>query len=717
MSVLHPGLAIAALAAVAVPILIHLLLRRRRRVIQWAAMSLLARAMRKDLRRQRVERWLLLASRCLLVALGGLALAQPFIGPRGGTFTRVRTLWLVIDDGVASAERLPDGGTALERSLEEARRQISALGAADRVGVITAAAPVRRLVDPPTADKSRVEALLSAMEPAFTGSDLAGAITEAVAAAGASDEPAEVILLSAFRAGSLDPSSVAPAVDGLTLRRLALRALPPLTEESANAWISEVEPLRGVDDSGPSPDRSVRVRIERRGEALPRSTRRITASGARRSAADATLGAGERRAGVELRLRRDGSESVDAGEITISLDEDAQPRDDRFFAVLPSEAPPRVLVLDRQSLATRRDLDHLSSGTWMARALAPSRGGSIQVDEVDPGSLDRSIMQGVDAIIVARPDLVSPDGWTLLRRFADLGGAVLVAPSPDDAGQRWVDRFVASVAPSWRVDPDVEAAEVGWRLAPVQPPSRTLRMLGSETSLLASPVTAHRRMRMTAPASDAEAALLFEDREPMLLAGRPSGSTRGWVMLLAVAPELSWTDLPARTLMVPLMQELVRQGRSLAAAEVRRVVGERIELPIGAVALGRRGDIATERVARRESLLPVGAEGRTRDPVLRPGIYDAIDERGRTAGTIAVNIDPARTSIEANDPGAVREWLARTGDWQWIGDPTAQELAVIRPREGGRWAIALLAAALVLALGEAILARLLSRGESWRRVE
>ena len=40
-----PGLALAAVAAVALPILIHLLFRRRRRPVEWAAMELLRRAL------------------------------------------------------------------------------------------------------------------------------------------------------------------------------------------------------------------------------------------------------------------------------------------------------------------------------------------------------------------------------------------------------------------------------------------------------------------------------------------------------------------------------------------------------------------------------------------------------------------------------------------------------------------------------------------------
>src|SRR5947209_10287843 len=67
----------AGLAAVSIPILIHLLNRRRFKVVKWAAMEYLLQAMRKNRRRLKFEQWLLLAVRCALVALVGLALARP----------------------------------------------------------------------------------------------------------------------------------------------------------------------------------------------------------------------------------------------------------------------------------------------------------------------------------------------------------------------------------------------------------------------------------------------------------------------------------------------------------------------------------------------------------------------------------------------------------------------------------------------------------------
>ena len=73
----NPGFFWAGAALVSIPIIIHLLNRRRFKVVQWAAMQYLLAALRKNRRRLKFEQWLLLAVRCLMLGLLGLALARP----------------------------------------------------------------------------------------------------------------------------------------------------------------------------------------------------------------------------------------------------------------------------------------------------------------------------------------------------------------------------------------------------------------------------------------------------------------------------------------------------------------------------------------------------------------------------------------------------------------------------------------------------------------
>jgi hypothetical protein len=82
------GFVAAGALAMAIPIIIHILNRRRFKTVTWAAMEFLLRAMRKNRRRLRFEQWVLLATRCALVLLLGMALAL-FVRAQGWSFGSV----------------------------------------------------------------------------------------------------------------------------------------------------------------------------------------------------------------------------------------------------------------------------------------------------------------------------------------------------------------------------------------------------------------------------------------------------------------------------------------------------------------------------------------------------------------------------------------------------------------------------------------------------
>src|ERR1700676_1243286 len=67
-------------AAVGVPVIIHLLNRRRYKIVTWAAMRFLLNAQKQNTRRMRVEQLLLLLVRMALVALIVVAMAAGMPG-------------------------------------------------------------------------------------------------------------------------------------------------------------------------------------------------------------------------------------------------------------------------------------------------------------------------------------------------------------------------------------------------------------------------------------------------------------------------------------------------------------------------------------------------------------------------------------------------------------------------------------------------------------
>jgi hypothetical protein len=103
-----------ALPAVLLPVLIHLLNRLRYRQVDWAAMAFLLAAARRSTHSARVRHWLLLACRMLIVLLVILALSRPQVRGRlaalaGGA---PDTALLLLDRSASMETQAQDGGAS-----------------------------------------------------------------------------------------------------------------------------------------------------------------------------------------------------------------------------------------------------------------------------------------------------------------------------------------------------------------------------------------------------------------------------------------------------------------------------------------------------------------------------------------------------------------------------------------------------------------------------
>ena len=78
-----PWLFAAGSAAVSIPIIIHLLAKRRFKRIRWAAIDFLIMAEKENRRRINIQQLILLILRCLAIFLIGLLLARPYMRPTG----------------------------------------------------------------------------------------------------------------------------------------------------------------------------------------------------------------------------------------------------------------------------------------------------------------------------------------------------------------------------------------------------------------------------------------------------------------------------------------------------------------------------------------------------------------------------------------------------------------------------------------------------------
>jgi hypothetical protein len=602
-------------------------------------MELLAQAIRRRRRRLELERLLLLAVRMAILALVGLAIAQPFLD--GSPTSSSRRIWIVLDDGVASMAQPEDDGLAEFDSLRnEAENLLDSLGDGDAAGIVLASRPPRVLAAI-TTDLSSVRSRLGSLEATLMPTDLLGAI-ELARQPREADEPANaVVVLSALRAGSLPPEgsieSEAPAT------RLVLRE--PAEAPIRNVRVSQVEAARAPTGD---PTALVRVRLEREGP-LEESVSRVVVSGPELpEAVERRVGWAAGRASAEVDLAMPlpaGGEEIDSRiAFVVSIDPDGQPADDRRHATIDARLRSRVGIV---GATTSRGAD------WISNALAPSREAPVETVPIEPGLLDERSVRDLDALVVLRPDRIASEGWEAARTLVDRGGIVLVLPPPDLLAHEWLDRLAAfaPLGDGWALRREVEEnLDAPRSIDPRRVDASWLPAIGAEAGDLVAPVSIFKRLAFEAPPSSDEIVLALSEADdvddetvgsdaaasgdPIVVAASDPASG-GSLVLFTIAADLGWSDLPIRPLMVPLAQELLRSGLSRGERGRRFVVG----------AAGTLAPPATSVRSPSGEVIESASDRELEREIAEPGPHRLLDPAGREVGIVAANIDLAAASV------------------------------------------------------------------------
>src|SRR5690606_32685657 len=100
--------------------------------------------------------------------------------------------------------------------------------------------------------------------------------------------------------------------------------------------------------------------------------------------------------------------------------------------------------------------------------------------------------------------------------------------------------------------------------------------------------------------------------------------------------DLDWTNLPARPMFVPMMQEIVRQGIGLGASNQSIVAGEQVVEPVWTVSSHRVSINTSGKQMRTQSNATNGDSS--------AGIEAQVDSQGTTRSFVVINPD-ARASL------------------------------------------------------------------------
>ena len=220
---LHPWM-LAGLATAAIPILLHLLARRQPPTVVFPAVRYLVTTTSEHQRRLKLQNWLLLLLRTLLLATLVMAAAGPTVPVSGVPGHAPSALVLIVDNSPSSGAVI-EGSPQLRQLVAAARRVLGRATPADALWLVTADGVPRR------GDTGTLGQLLDSLVVSPRRLELGAAITLAGEILAPEPRPGEIVLLTDLQASALSPAEPkAPLLIGRP-------ALPP----PPNAGIGQIE--------------------------------------------------------------------------------------------------------------------------------------------------------------------------------------------------------------------------------------------------------------------------------------------------------------------------------------------------------------------------------------------------------------------------------------------------------------------------------------------
>ncbi len=540
---------LGALAALSIPVIVHLMFRRQARPVQLGTLQFLKVVLRDNARKRRIKRYLLLACRLACVALMAMLFARPFL--LADEPTEGDRLVVVLVDRSASMG-LAGGTPPVDRAAADLGKIRGRLGRGTRLEVAAfdrEVAPIARLDDAPEA--------IAGPSAAGTDYDAAMAWARDVLAR-SRGRSRDLHILTDLQRSALGRGQAAKLPQGVTVRVVDLgRAFP------RNVAVTGLS----ASPAGPRPGEPVSV------SATVRNASPLPVSGL----------------GVKFHLEAEGATPIDEAR-TIALDGDASatvefavpelaeglwrghvaveggddlPFDDRRYLALAVAPPSRVLVVDGDP--GRSPLEAETYFLKAALRLAPE-GETYAKAPFDPRVVDLFEAKGglpdlarASAVVLANvADLPAADARALLR-FVERGGGLVVFTG---------DRVTAEASASL-VDAGLGVGRVVGPLSEPGRPWRLDRWEAAHPLLRPFSEPEHGDIRRPAfsgitritPDPSARVVARFRGGDPALLE-RSVG--KGKVVWFASSCDRGWGDWPRGRMFLPMVHQMVAYAAGLA---------------------------------------------------------------------------------------------------------------------------------------------------------
>ena len=665
MQFLSPGV-LWALAALAVPILLHLFYFRRFRKVAFTNVRFLREVKEETQRRSRLRNLLVLALRLLAFAALVLAFAQPFLGGVAEEAAPPERVAVVVDNSRSMAAQSSDVAL-LERAKQRTRELIRAHGEATEFQLITNdvdGASSRWL--------TQEDALASVDGIGFGASPQTGTqLLQRVLVTGGQAPP--TYLLSDFQASQFDAAALA-ADTALRPVLVPLAAVETRNVAIDSAYLLSPVQLVGepvevvvlLTNYGDADAESVRLSAVVDGNTQPFGLRAVPARATVRDTVTLSVTqAGYTRA--ELRIT----------DFPIEFD-------DRYYVAF--EVRDRLEVLVIADGPTRPEL-----------AAAFPEGSPLRLTANRASNVNYSALASYDLIVL--DDLAAvPSGLTQsLAEAVAAGSKVLVFPAASAAGGAG---GYAALLQALQL-PSLGAAEEGtFEGARLNTQSFVFsdvyERLPRNTKLPSA------RIRFALGAAGAEPLLSFRDGRPFVVAKAGAGGI-AYLSAAPLAPEGS-DFARAGEVFVPMLYRMAFSGGTARPIAQTIGAGGVVEVPVptelgeGALRMRSGGEafVPAQRRVGRTAVLSFG------QAPARPGHYDVVDAGDSTLAVVAFNLDRRESPMTFLDAGD----LADAGLVVYDGDSAAAlEAALATGSLGTPWWPYLVAAALAALLAEALVLR------------
>lgn len=616
-TLLNPWLSLGLIGA-SLPILIHLIGRRRAPTVHFAAFDFLVAVNKRLARRERLRQILLLLLRTLAVAALVMAVARPMRERPAVAAVGHRRLMLVVDTSASMAFEY-QGQTLLQHAKAQARQVLSNLQPGDSAALILAGAELRVPFEAPTLELSGIRNAIDKIgEPAGVA-DLGAAVDRALAMLGPAGNGATLVIISdlaansfrALRPTALDPPPEVRLVDAA--ERASAVALPNLAVEAVTVERSGDAAAERrfhvlVRNFGATPvqGRSVELLVD------DRVTQRGYVDVPARGSAEKTLtqsfdGPGVFRGRVQLAQSEAEGYVIDDAMSVVTV---VAPG----VSVLAVDGDPRTTPYEDELFFVERALQAIPKGDPPIRLTIATLQDLTETDAAEQ-------LAAHDVVILANVGRLDPGTVEAVRAFVRDGGGLLFACGNnvrfESANELFGDLLAHPLRDRHRAaDPDAGTPPLGIGDMDWDHPVLAGLGLAAEESLRASRTSVYFNLDVGAGVK-ARTVMRFDNGAPALVE-RPEG--KGRVMLLTASLDVDYSDIALRSAFPALLQRAVRYlanaVESVSAGETR--VGGNIELP---VPTGARGLALVSPSGRRREL-PVAEAGQRRVT------FDDLDEVG-----------------------------------------------------------------------------------------